>query len=369
MSMIIKSQLRDYRAEFAATDEFMDSLSEEPQNIFIIDSRVWDLYKSKTFAKIPLTQTIIQPVSEDLKNLESVSKLYDHLLTRQAKRNITLTVIGGGILQDLCGYVASTLYRGVKWIFIPTTLLAQADSCIGGKTSLNYKNYKNLLGTFFPPAEIIIYPKFVLTLADLDYYSGLGEVVKLHIMGGREKTAAIRSQLPLLKKKDLAVLRKAITESLLIKKGYIEEDEFDRGRRNVLNYGHCFGHAIETISNFAIPHGQAVVVGMMLANLVSRSRGVLSQEALDYLHKELLRPSLFLESKLLEFDPDDLIQAMKKDKKRTGADLPLIMMQEGFDFIKINDLTEQEARRAISGLPAATAEEPASHQQAHLVEP
>lgn len=352
--MIIKSSIRDYSVEFVETGEFMDNLIGKPQHIFIIDRTVWDLYKSGTFKKIPVNQTVIQPISEDLKNLESVSKLYDHLITLQAKRNITLVVLGGGILQDICGYVASTLYRGVKWIFIPTTLLAQADSCIGGKTSLNYKNYKNLIGTFFPPSEIIIYPEFLLTLSELDYYSGLGEVVKLHIMGGKAKTEEIRSQLPLLRKKDIPFLKRAIAESLLIKKGYIEEDEFDSGRRNLLNYGHCFGHAIETISNFEIPHGQAVVVGMIMANLVSRCRGVLFHETHEYIYKELLKPSLFISKKQFEFNPDDLIQAMKKDKKRTGADLALIMMDEKFNFIRVNDLTEQEVQKAISEFRDAT---------------
>jgi len=355
LSMIIKSSIRNYSIEFVETGEFMGRIIEQPDNIFIIDGTVWDLYKSGTFKKIPVNQTVIQRVSEDLKNLESVSKLYDHLITLQAKKNITLVVLGGGVLQDICGYVASTLYRGVKWIFVPTTLLAQADSCIGGKTSLNYKNYKNLIGTFFPPTEIIIYPEFLLTLSELDYYSGLGEVVKLHIMGGKDKTEKIRSQLPLLKKKDIPLLKRAIAESLLIKKGFIEEDEFDSGRRNLLNYGHCFGHAIETISNFAIPHGQAVVVGMILANLVSRSRGVLSHETHEYIYKELLKPSLVISRKQLEFNPDDLVQAMKKDKKRTGADLALIMMAEKFKFIRVNDLTEKEAQKAISGLRDATA--------------
>lgn len=352
--MIIKSSIRDYILEFVETDEFMDRLIGKTQHIFIIDSNVWNLYKSNILKKVPVDQTIIQPISEDLKNLETVSKLYDHLITLQAKRNMTLVVLGGGILQDICGYVASTLYRGVKWIFVPTTLLAQADSCIGGKTSLNYKNYKNLIGTFFPPSEIILYPKFLLTLSELDYYSGLGEVVKLHIMGGKDKTEEIRSQLSLLKKKDIPLLKKAIAESLLIKKGYIEEDEFDSGRRNLLNYGHCFGHAIETISNFEIPHGQAVVVGMILANLVARSRGVLSHETNEYIYQELLKPSLFISRKKLEFNPDDLIQAIKKDKKRTGVDLALIMMDDRFNFIRVNDLTEREAQKAIFELRNAT---------------
>jgi 3-dehydroquinate synthase len=352
--MIIKSNIRDYSVEFVETDEFMKGIIDQPDHVFIIDGTVWDLYKESVLQKISTNRAIIQPIHEDLKNLETVTELYDHLVNLQAKRNVTLVVIGGGILQDICGYVASTIYRGIHWIFVPTTLLAQADSCIGSKTSLNYKNYKNLIGTFYPPSEIFIYPKFLFTLSGLDYYSGLGEIIKLHIMAGTQKIAEIRSKLPLLKKKDFSTLKSVIEKSLQIKKEYIEEDEFDSGRRNLLNYGHCFGHAIETISNFAIPHGQAVVIGMILANSVACSRGLLSPETNDCIYEELLKPSLIISRKQLEFNTDDLIKAMKKDKKRTGINLALIMMCEKFHFIRVSDLSDQEVQKAISELHNTT---------------
>jgi len=350
MSVIIKSSIRNYELKFAETSEFLKELIDNPEHIFIIDSTVWELYKDCLLEKTPLERTIIQPICEEIKNLEAVGKLYDHLIDLQAKRNITLIVIGGGILQDICGYTASTLYRGINWIFVPTTLLAQADSCIGSKTSLNYRKYKNLIGTFYPPSKIYVYSKFLFTLSDLDYYSGLGEVVKLYIMAGREKSEELRRILPLLKEKDPNLLSKVIEESLFIKKCYIEEDEFDKGKRNLLNFGHCFGHAIETLSDYSIPHGQAVIIGMILANLVARDRGLLSCQLHEYIYNELLRPSLYSYEKKFAFDPNNLIQAMKKDKKRTGINLALIMMDEKFNFIRVNDLTEQEVQKAISEL-------------------
>jgi len=348
--MIIKSKIRDYSAEFAETDEFIKGIVARPDHVFIIDNTVWDLYRETVLQEVPIDKTIFQPITEDFKNLESVNKLYDRLVNFQAKKNITLVVIGGGILQDICGYVASTLYRGVRWILMPTTLLAQADSCIGSKTSLNYKNYKNLIGTFYPPTEIFIYLQFLFTLSELDYFSGLGEIVKLHIMAGVQKIEEIRIKLPLLKKRDLSTLRSVIEESLQIKKAYIEEDEFDAGRRNLLNYGHCFGHAVETITNFEIPHGQAVVIGMMMANIVACERGLLSRKTCDFIYNELLLPCLFTYWRQLGFESDDLIQAMKKDKKRKGNCLALIMMDDCFNFISVNDLTEREAHKAITEL-------------------
>ena len=144
------------------------------------------------------------PVREERKTLETVQELYGHFLGRSAKRNMTLISIGGGILQDISGFAASTLYRGINWVFVPTTLLAQADSCIGSKTSLNYQGYKNLLGTFYPPNEVYIYMPFLATQAELDFYSGLGEVVKLHLMGGAERTRELIALLLIFDRRDPA---------------------------------------------------------------------------------------------------------------------------------------------------------------------
>ncbi len=352
--MIIKSHIRDYSVEFVETDNFMQGIVDQPNHVFIIDENVWGLHNEGALQKISADKAIIQPIHEEVKNLETVAGLYDHLVNLPAKRNMTLVVIGGGILQDICGYAASTLYRGVRWIFVPTTLLAQVDSCIGSKTSINYKSYKNLIGTFYPPSDIFIHPRFLLTLSELDYYSGLGEIVKLHIMAGPQKIDEIKSTLPRLKKRDPAALKSVIGECLQIKKEYIEEDEFDAGRRNLLNYGHCFGHAIETISNFAIPHGQAVVIGMILANSVACRRGLLRRETTDFLYETLLRHSLIIPRGDREFNGDDLIDAMKKDKKRTGLNLALIMMDEQFHFMKVSDLTGPEVEKALSELYETT---------------
>ena len=163
--------------------------------------------------------------------------------------------------------MASVLYRGVGWIYVPTTLLAMADSCIGGKTSLNLGSRKNLLGTIYPPNRVIVHAPFVNTLSGDDFASGVGEIVKLHMLGGAGHAEELRAILPALMSRETSVVHRATRTSLEVKRDFIEEDEFDRGRRNLLNYGHCFGHALEAASDFAIPHGLAVVVGMRLADL------------------------------------------------------------------------------------------------------
>jgi len=308
----------------------------------VVDENVWRLYSETCLHELGRTDVIIQPVSEEQKTLSSVQKLYDQLMERSAKRNMTLISIGGGIVQDITGFVVSTLYRGINWVFVPTTLLAQADSCIGGKTSLNYKGYKNLIGTFYPPSEIFICTTFLKTLADVDFFSGLGEVVKLHILGGEKKAKESIALLPRILKREPNALLQGVRNSLEIKHAYIAEDEFDLGRRNLLNYGHCFGHALETASNFKIPHGQAVILGMILANKVALRRRVLSESSERWLLKKLLFPSLKIYPNLSQFNKHTVVEAMKKDKKRTGEDLALIMLKDGYEMESVKNLTATE---------------------------
>jgi len=348
VSIKIKSNIRDYEVFFCESPDFLNEFNKYEPHCYVIDETVWNLYGDTLFKDTTDKTRIIIPINEDLKTLSSVQKLYDQLTRYSAKRNLTLISIGGGILQDITGFVASTLYRGINWIFAPTTLLAQADSCIGSKTSLNYGGFKNLIGTFYPPSKIFIYPEFLKTQEDVDFYSGLGEVVKLHIMDGMIKTKELLDVLPNIRRREIPALLNAVNNSLLIKKSYISDDEFDSGRRNLLNFGHCFGHALESTSQFEIPHGQAVVLGILSANIVAMNRGLLSAKTHAFITENLLLPSLAIKPKKEHFDSDAVIEAMKKDKKRTGNELALVMMNDNFENVRVNDLKPSEAERAIS---------------------
>jgi 3-dehydroquinate synthase len=347
--MKVCSNIRDYEVHFPEAPDFLKSLGKFTPRCYAVDHNVWRLYQHGLLKEIPRDQVIVQPISEEGKSLESVQALYDRLTGLAAKRNMTLISIGGGILQDITGFVASTLYRGINWVFIPTTLLAQADSCIGSKTSLNFKGFKNLIGTFYPPSEVYIYTPFLATQEEADFFSGVGEVVKLHILGGREKAQEITELLPRILRREEEALRACVSNSLQIKQGYISEDEFDTGRRNLLNFGHCFGHALEANSNFAIPHGQAIVLGMLLANRVAVHRRILSPQQEKALAEQLLLPSLTVRPHASDLDPKGILEGMKKDKKRTGEGLALILMAEGYEMSRVNDLTESEVRAVLQG--------------------
>jgi 3-dehydroquinate synthase len=223
-----------------------------------------------------------------------------------------------------------------------------ADSAIGLKTSLNFKHYKNVLGTFYPPSKIIINVDFLKTLPKLNYFSGVGEIIKFNLM----KKNAIEDLDNTLQKieklknvKNRTDILKIIEESIQIKLSYMEGDEFDTGRRNLLNYGHEFGHALEPASSFNIPHGVAILIGIIFANTVSLKRKMINKKVYDDLNSHLLVPNIPIDVMSLKkkyFDKTLILENMKKDKKRTSNDLVLVLPQKDFSLIKVNNLSIDE---------------------------
>ena len=341
----IHSNLKDYTVSFEENNAFIKELSEVDNAVFVVDEKVFSLYQNSLLNCLPKDRIIIQNANENAKTIDTVCDVWEKIMAFAPRKNMTLVSIGGGIIQDITGFVASTLYRGIKWIFVPTTLLAMTDSCIGAKTSLNFKKYKNLVGTFYSPSHIHIYPGFINSLSRLDYYSGVGEMAKLHLMNGREYTDIFRGFLQDIENRNFDVLLKCLKNSLEIKKSYIENDEFDTGRRNLLNYGHCFGHAIESSTDFSIPHGQAVVLGMILANREAVNQGVLSADNAIYIEENILKPILVAD--VPEINIDATVAAMRQDKKNIGQGLALIMLNNDFQCIKITDMTEQQAKEVL----------------------
>ncbi len=348
-TLSIHSNLRPYQVHFEQNSQFFQHLSTLSPAVFVVDEQVWELYKENALACLPQERVIVFKAIEENKTLESCCTLYEKIMAFAPRKNLTLISIGGGITQDVTGFVASTLYRGIKWIFVPTTLLAQVDSCIGAKTSLNFKHYKNLLGSFFPPYAIYLWSGFVKTLSEVDYYSGIGEMAKLHLMAGPKDLATFAAALPALAKRESQTVLERTARCLEIKKEYIENDEFDTGKRNMLNYGHCFGHAIESACDFAIPHGQAVVLGMLLANRYAASQHLLSSQKEELWRRQILLPIFKCADKLSCIDTEKALAAMGQDKKRTGNGLALVMLTDK-GMYKITDLAHQQAQTLLAQL-------------------
>lgn len=252
-------------------------------------------------------------------------------------------------MQDVTGFVANILYRGVHWTFYPTTLLAACDSCIGGKTSLNYKKFKNLLGTFYPPDEVRICTPFFKTLSERDFQSGLGEVVKFNVMFGEAGIKRMEENIDILLERDDATLLEFVNSSLLFKKDFIEEDEFDRGVRIHLNFAHTFGHAFESMSNYAIPHGTAVAMGTIVANRISLSRGWLTEDKVLRVENVLWK-IIHIDTAHIQVNMDNVISAIHKDKKQIGKELTAVLMKDDMRLQIVHDVHRDEIESAINYL-------------------
>ena len=318
----------------------------------VIDRLLYEIYRERPFERFPKDRLYILEANEENKVIETALEICEIMTAIPAKRNARLISFGGGIIQDITGFVANILYRGIHWTFFPTTLLAACDSCIGGKTSLNYKKYKNLLGTFYPPDEINICTPFFRTLTERDFMSGLGEVVKFNVMRGEEGIANMEKHLTDLLNREESVLRRFIVSSLEFKKHYIEEDEYDRGIRVQLNFAHTYGHAFETVSNYKIPHGTAVAMGTIAADRVSVSRGWMSKDRADRI-EAILYPIIKVDSSVLGSDIDLILDAMRKDKKQTGNNLTAVLMREDANqmrLIVVHDMQKEEIRDSVQYL-------------------
>lgn len=343
--MEIVSKFKTYKVDFIENLDFIKNAANSAETYFAIDKNIYDLYR-ENFGVIPEDRLYLIDAIEQKKNIETVIDICEKMTSMPSKRNTHLISIGGGITQDITGFVANALYRGIKWTFYPSTLLAACDSCIGGKTSLNCKGFKNLLGTFYPPDEIKIYPEFFKTLTERDFLSGLGEVVKFNVMAGENGIDRIESSIKDLINRKSDVVKQFCHSSLEFKKQFIEEDEFDKGKRILLNFAHTFGHAFETSSNYGIPHGSAVAMGMIVANRISVSRGILGEKftkRIENVCKKIL--TLEIKSDWLRFDK--IISAIRKDKKQVDEHLRAVLMSQDLTLSIVTDVKEKEIENAI----------------------
>jgi len=348
--MKIESKIKTYSVEL------LDDVLEKHKQVFsdlkydkiffFIDENVYKLYNKKIDDFKKDNNYITIDAIEQNKDFNNLSNYYKTLIEKNFARNDILVTIGGGILQDISGFIASTLYRGIKWVFLPTTLLSQADSCIGSKTSINFEDSKNLIGSFYPPDRIFIDVDFCSTLSSKYFNSGLGEIIKFHLLSDKKRYETLKKYLSSPDLRTGEMFKNIIWSTQKIKKSYFESDEFDTGRRNLLNYGHCFGHALESASNFKICHGEAVIVGMEFANLLSLKRGIIKKE--KYLEFERLLSNYYPKFDFSNINVSDIIYYLKRDKKRAGKYLTFILAKNIGKHYKYNDIKENEVKQVYN---------------------
>jgi 3-dehydroquinate synthase len=274
---------------------------------------------------------IIIEATEENKSLDKIPGYVDELVKLNIRRGQSLVAIGGGIIQDITCFLATIIMRGLPWIFYPTTLLAQSDSCIGSKSSINSGEIKNILGTFTPPEKVVIDVDFLQTLDQREIFSGIGEMLKVHAIDDPKNFDYISDNYEEILSNPL-IMQEFIKNSLSMKKKLIEIDEFDEGPRNVMNYGHSFGHAIESATNFGIPHGIAVTIGMDIANFVAAELGISSASHFERMHDVLDKNCSTYRQ--IDIDVELLLQALSKDKKNSPTQLKLILPDKN-GYIKI----------------------------------
>ena len=251
------------------------------------------------------------PAGESSKTRATKEKLEDALLLEGFGRDTTIVALGGGVVTDLGGFLASTFCRGVKLILIPTTLLGMVDAAIGGKTGVNTELGKNLIGSFYPPHELYIFPEFLKTLPENEWFNGAVEMLKAGLIADAD-FFHVFSKIP---------IAQAIERAIEIKRRIVAKDPYETGLRQLLNVGHTIGHALETLSNYQISHGKAVAAGIVLEAEISFEMGILKKEAFDQI-KERFPPVTF------SFDLEAIWDVIQRDKKAVDGSPRLALLKD-----------------------------------------
>lgn len=321
-SLTIKSHQGPYTVSFLIEpfDKLLNGLPKK--SVLIVDKNISEIYGSEMTEILARFPHLIIEANEHTKDLTEFTSYARQLTELQVRRDFTLVAIGGGVIQDITCFLASTMFRGMSWIFFPTTLLAQADSCIGSKSSINVGGIKNLMGTFLPPHEIFISTSFLQSLEQKDVFSGIGEMIKVHGIAGIEALTEFNDSYDRILTES-SVMNEFIYKSLLHKKVIIEQDEFDTGIRNIMNYGHTFGHALESATDFMIPHGIAITIGQTMACTYSHEKNIIS-DSTYHLAKELQVKNYF-NSKETKINLEIFKNSIQKDKKNVGSKIAIII--------------------------------------------
>jgi 3-dehydroquinate synthase len=317
--ILIKSHPTNYKVSFK---EFTNSFNED--DVILVDSKVKSLYN------ITHNKLIEIEATEHNKSIETVLNVCENLLEYNFNKKNNLIVIGGGIIQDIGAFTSKMYKRGINWIFYPTTLLSQCDSCIGGKTALNFKHYKNQLALFSSPKEVIIDTNFLNTLQPEDITSGYGEIVKLFLTGGDYYIDNLNEW----------SIEEKIKHSLLIKKAVVEYDEFELCERKSLNYGHSFGHVIEPLTNYKIPHGEAVLLGIEIINKLFDNNPKISNVINQFTDL----------NKISHLDFDKLTMGLLSDKKVSGNNISFVRVPHPGTTIFTNTEINKDLKAKVNEL-------------------
>jgi len=280
--------------------------------------------------------TLEVPPGEEQKSLESAGRLYQELTAVRAERATPVLALGGGVIGDLAGFVAATYQRGVPLVQLPTTLLAQVDSSVGGKVAVDHGQLKNMIGAFYQPEMVIADTSTLKSLPGEELVNGLAEVIKSAAIRDGRFFSFLEENMERIKALDEDVLEETVYQSVRIKAGVVAEDELDLGSRHILNYGHTIGHAIESASGFKVKHGTAVAIGMVAAARISNKMGLLDENDVNRLIKVIELAGL--PTKMPHFKVENIMPAMQHDKKVREGRTRFVLLRSIGDTVVTDDV-------------------------------
>ncbi len=349
------------RRDFEDLKNLPDVFDASNRKVCIVsDSNVAPIYQKELFDILSLSfkkvECFVLEAGESNKNLSSIEKIYEFLIEKNFDRKDMLVALGGGVVGDMTGFAAATYLRGIDFIQIPTSLLAISDSSVGGKTGVDFKAYKNMVGAFYMPKLVYINVSVLSTLPMRELSCGMAEVIKYGFIMDPNFLNVLDDISADIMKKDIDSLMSVAARSCECKKEVVEEDPNEKGRRAILNFGHTAGHAIEKACNFALLHGECVAIGMNVAMIISKGRGYINEaqyiRGINLLKKYSLPISLSeikdsLPSFTYSFKEKELIELMLSDKKTLGGKIRFILLKSfGESFIS-EDITKDEIHDAL----------------------
>lgn len=339
-----------YEESFANLAVELEKFEIENKKIAIItDSNVEKLYASEVKEllkdKCKAVYVFSFEAGEKNKNLNTVQDVYRYLIDNKFDRSDLLIALGGGVVGDMCGYVAATYLRGVDFVQVPTTLLSQVDSSIGGKTGVDFDAYKNMVGAFKMPILVYSNINTLKTLNDQQFASGMGEVLKHGLIKNADYYMWLISNLYEINDREIDCLKELVYNSNIIKKEVVEKDPYEKGDRALLNFGHTLGHAIEKYMNFTLLHGECVALGCVAAAFISYKRNVLKME--EYYELRDMFVPFNLPITITDIDIKEIVKLTKSDKKMKGDHIKFVLLKKiGKAFIA-DDVTEEEMYDAV----------------------
>jgi 3-dehydroquinate synthase len=324
----------------------LDDLQVPGRRVVVSSPLVWRLHGPQLTRAIGAIETVLVPDGERFKLLATVTRIYDALVHQHADRATTLITFGGGVIGDMAGFAAATYLRGITLVHVPTTLLAQVDSAIGGKVGVNHPQGKNLIGAFYQPHAVVIDPTVLGTLPRREFRAGLYEVIKY----GMTSSAALFDRIARDRKAIFARMPESLTpviaESCRIKADVVSSDERESGPRRILNFGHTAGHALEAVTRYRrFRHGEAVAYGMLVAAEIAKGRGALADTDRQALAD--LIASLGPLPPVADLSSTHLLEAMQHDKKMVAGRLHYVLPTAIGATTIVDDVAEKEMRSAL----------------------